>query len=265
MMEHIFDATRWVHIVIGFTGLVAFWVPIATRKGGRSHRRFGKVFEWAAYVVAGTALFNALGRLLDAVLRGAEHDANRAAFGFLVFLAYLGIVTLAAVRHAVRSVRAKDLRSLRTPGHVGLAGASILGSALVAGYALLVWSPVSIVLLVLSPAGALQGREMLRQIYRPPPERMAWFYAHMGNMIGAGIAFHTAFLVFGSRRLFDLGLSGPWSFVPWVLPALIGAPASAILERRYRRHFSDLPVADAGSGAAVREAPASDAGARASV
>jgi hypothetical protein len=80
---------------------------------------------------------------------------------------------------------------------------------------------------------------MLRQMLTPPTERMAWYYAHMGNMIGAGIAFHTAFLVFGSNRLFSYELPGLWRIVPWILPAAIGIPANRILESRYRAKFGE--------------------------
>ena len=38
---------------------------------------------------------------------------------------------------------------------------------------------------------------------------MAWWYEHMGSMLGGGIAFHTAFLVLGAGRLFGLRLDGP--------------------------------------------------------
>lgn len=239
-MDIIFDTTRWIHIAIGFTGLVAFWIPAAARKGGAVHVRAGRVFEWAAYIVAGTAVLNALGRLGLALARGARLEGNEAAFGFAIFLAYLGIVTLASTRHAVRAVRTKgDWEAMRTPAHTGLAALSILGSLVVLAYALAVWSEVSIVLLALSPIGIAGGWEMLSQVRDPPDERMSWFYVHMGNMIGAGIAFHTAFLVFGSARFIPFELPGLWRIVPWILPAAIGVPASRILETRYRRRFGE--------------------------
>ena len=62
-------------------------------------------------------------------------------------------------------------------------------------------------------------------------------------MIGAGIAFHTAFAVFGSSRLFDIGLTGWIAVIPWVLPAAIGIPATILWTRHYRRKFGELGVA----------------------
>ena len=239
-METVFDTIRWVHIGLGFTGLVAFWIPAFARKGGRTHVRVGRVFEWCAYFVAGSAVFNSLGRLLGAVLGGASLENNRESFGFLIFLAYLGLVTFATVRHAVRSVRfKKDFAGLRTPFHFALAVACTVGSLIVFLFAVLVWSNLSVVLLALSPIGVGQGVQMIRQMTRRPSVRMAWFYAHMGNMIGAGIAFHTAFAVFGLSRFITLELPGLWQIVPWVLPAAIGVPVNRILETRYRKKFGE--------------------------
>jgi len=238
-MESVFDGIRWAHIVIGFTGLAAFWFPVFARKGGQVHKKAGRVFEWAAYIVAGSAVFNALGRLVTALIGGATLAGNEDSFGFLVFLAYLGTVTFASVRHGVKAVRNKDFATLRTGPHMALAVASLIGSAVVIGYALLVWTDLSFVLLALSPIGLLQGRAMILQMTRPQSERMIWFYAHMGNMLGAGIAFHTAFAVFGSARIFQFELPGAWQIVPWVLPAAIGIPSNLILETKYRRKFNE--------------------------
>ena len=239
-METIFDGIRWIHIVVGFGGLVAFWIPAFSRKGGTTHVRVGRVFEWAAYIVAGSAIFNSVGRLVHALAAGASFDENRQVFGFLIFLAYIGIVTLAAVRHAARAVRLKgDFAAMKTPFHVGLACLSIAGSVVVLAYALFAWSAMSVVFLALSPIGIAQGGAMLSQMRSPPDERMGWFYVHMNNMIGAGIAFHTAFLVFGANRVIPLDLPGLWQVVPWVLPAAIGTPIQRVIEKRYRERFGE--------------------------
>ena len=49
---------------------------------------------------------------------------------------------------------------------------------------------------------------MLQMMRHPGTEHMGWFYSHMGSMIGGGIAFHTAFAVFGAQRLWDYSLEG---------------------------------------------------------
>jgi hypothetical protein len=69
---------------------------------------------------------------------------------------------------------------------------------------------------------------------------MAWWYKHMENMLGVGIGFHTAFLVFGMSRLFEVRLPTPWQLLPWLLPTAIGLPAIAIWKRYYQRKFGEL-------------------------
>jgi len=62
-----------------------------------------------------------------------------------------------------------------------------------------------------------------------------WKIEHLDAMIGCGIAFHTAFAVFGMNRFAAFDLPGVWQVVPWILPAAIGIPATSLLARHYRR------------------------------
>jgi hypothetical protein len=251
-METLIEFNRFAHIVIGVIGITAWWVPILTKKGGKRHVLFGKVFAFSAYFVGTTALAGVTMRLGQALWNGADVTANRSAFGFLIFLGYLGIVTIGITHQAVQVIRTRrDPDSIRTPLLKALAVGMLLGSAFVVAWALLMWSDTSVVLLALSPVGVLGGIGILKDMYRRPPEKMAWWYAQLGAMLGAGIAFHTAFLVFGSRVVLDLSILGPFNWVPWVLPALIGTIGGRYWETVYRRKFGDLPAkgAEASAGA----------------
>jgi xanthosine utilization system XapX-like protein len=115
----------------------------------------------------------------------------------------------------------------------------VAGSVVSLLYALLLWSSVSIVLLALGPIGLIVGRNVFNYVYRRPQEKMAWWYAHMGAMFGAGIAFHTAFLVFGSREVLDLSILGPFNWVPWVAPGIIGVFGGEYWKNMYRRRFQN--------------------------
>ncbi len=152
-------------------------------------------------------------------------------------------MVFATGRHGVRVLQTKKNHdALATPVHRALALAQMVGSLIVIGYAFVFWSGSSVVFLALSPIGLLGGTEMWRYMTRPPQFKMSWWYEHMGAMIGAGIGFHTAFAVFGASRLFDYSLSGPFAFLPWVLPAAIGVPATHMWTRYYMRKFKDLPA-----------------------
>lgn len=237
------ELLRHAHMGFGFVGLVAFWIPVFTRKGSLGHVRFGTVFLWCVYGIVASALFATSHEMIEAILSGHGPATDPAGFGFAVFLFYIALITLASGRHGYRVIETKnDAPAINTTAHRLLAYAAIAGSAVTIGYALLFWSGVSIIFLALGPVGLGIGSNMLRYMQEPAASKMGWWYEHMGAMLGAGVAFHTAFVVFGARRLFDYSsaLDG-LVWLPWVLPAAIGVPASMIWTRYYRRKFGDLP------------------------
>jgi hypothetical protein len=238
-MSDVSEILRLVHVAAGATGLVAFWIPVFSRKGARNHVRFGKVFVRAAYVVLGAAALALVLRVFDLQARSlAPADAPQA-YTMVVFLGYLTFVTFVIVRHGMSVLRHKGRpQALRTPSHVLLAWSCVAASAAVIVYALVVKPPSAILLYALSPIGISTGFGNLRYIRSAAPLPRAWLYEHLGAMLGAGIAFHTAFAVFGLTRLFDLGLDGWLAIVPWVAPTIIGVPAIALWTRHYRRKFN---------------------------
>jgi hypothetical protein len=166
------------------------------------------------------------------------------------FLVYLLLITFGPVHHGVRVLATRhDPPRLRTPVHTAINASMIVGAA--AMIVLGLWLRVP-AFMALSPIGFLAGGGHLAFARKPYPTRMAWWYEHMGAMLGGGIAFHTAFLVLGAGRLFGIQITGLSAVIPWVLPSIIGIPASAIWVRYYRRRFREdgsapLPTA-AGAG-----------------
>jgi hypothetical protein len=248
-MSFVYRAALILHIVAGVVGLVAFWTPALARKGGVTHRRVGRVFYWATAVVAATGLVMA-GALIIAPLAvhplAATASPERAAAAaariraFTPFLIYLLLITFTPVYHGARVLATRhDPSTLRTAFHTGLNVAMIAASAVMVVLAVVMRQPV---FGVMSIIGFLAGPGHLQFARRPYPTRMAWWYEHMGSMIGGGIAFHTAFLVLGLGRLTGLQITGAWAAVPWILPTLIGLPASVIWTRYYQRKFGELPV-----------------------
>lgn len=237
-MNTLLEIVIWGHVVAGFTGLAAFWVPVFARKGGPMHVRFGRIYAYCAYIVTLSAIATSIGRIAQYQQQGIAIADQPAAYGFAIFLGYLGITTFTSVHHAIRVVRTRRIPAqLRTPFHTSIAWISIIASLVVMAIAVAIWSPASIILLSLSPIGLLVGMGILNFMKRGAAEHMGWFYSHMGSMIGGGIAFHTAFAVFGAQRLFEYSLEGPLAVVPWILPALIGIPAIILARRYYQRRF----------------------------
>ncbi len=239
-MDLLNKAFLYAHITAGFIGLAAYWVPIFARKGAVNHRRFGKVFLFAGYVVVTAAILSIGTRAVRYALSDYTFEQLESFWGFAIFLGYLSLVTFIMLRFGTLVLREKkDPTRLASAANFALGYGAILGSVAVIAYALIVNPEVKIVLLALSPIGLLVGPQIVRYFKGRETSKRGWWYSHMGAMIGAGIAFHTAFLVFGATRLFDIGISGPFAFVPWVLPTLIGVPANMIWERHYRKKFGD--------------------------
>ena len=253
-MLHLYKLVLSLHIAAGLTGLAAFWTPAFARKGGTTHVQVGRVFYKATWVIALTGLAMAALVLLAplavhprAATLTAEQVAAAAARDRMsaLFLVYLVLITFAPVYHGVRVLETRGTpEKMRTPFHtaLGIAGIAAAGGMIV--LALVAREPV---FAALSPIGFLSGRGNLRFARQPYTSRMAWWYEHMGSMLGGGIAFHTAFLVIGAGRLLGTQLSGFTAVVPWILPSLVGIPATAIWVAYYRRRFNE----DGGSNTAT--------------
>jgi hypothetical protein len=243
-----------LHVMAGLIGLAAFWTPALARKGGVTHVRAGRIFYWCTCAIAGTGVLMAA-LLLAAPL--AVHPPRRAVSAERAamiareirlaapFLVYLVLITFAPVYHGVRVLATRRApEQLRTPFHTVLHLAAIAASF---GMVVLGLSTGRFVYAALSPIGFLIGLGDLGFARTPYPTPMTWWYEHMRSMIGGGVAFHTAFFVLGAGRLLGISLDGDWAVVPWLLPTIIGFPASAIWVRYYRRKFRE----DVGVGAMV--------------
>ena len=263
MAEMIREILVVLHVSTGFVGLAAFWIPAFARKGGRLHVAAGRVFSVCAYVVALSALGSASWALLHPTSwwgRGPVSlvDIPAGEIMVIAILGFLAIVVLGSVETGLRAMTTR-----RRPDEfagwrlrlVGLVQAAASLALLAFGLFHVVrtggvfWIPVA--LGAAGIAGYVQDRRFLA---KPRPTPMAWWYKHMEGMIGCGIGFHTAFLVFGWQRLFGSGLiEGTWWFLPWILPTAVGATALRVWTRYYQGKFGELPERTA-HGAPARAA-----------
>lgn len=244
-MDTIIVINRYLHIIVGFVGLIAWWVPALTVKGGTTHRRFGRIFILSAFVVGITAMLSAPLRMGTALAEGQDPMRVLQNGGFLVFLGYLGILTLNFAYFGLRVLRTRrQPETIATPLLAALTWTMMIWSVVAAVYALAFWSTASIIMLLLAPPGIMQGLEQRRYMAARPSVSKPWFYAHLDAMVGAGIAFHTAFLVFGSRAVINYDVLGPFGWVPWILPAIGGTMLANVWKKRYMEKFGDLPRAE---------------------
>ncbi len=240
MTDLFMRALLLTHVGVGAIGLAAFWVPVFTTKGSLAHKAYGRIFRNCAYVALGTAATALTLRTIAYLAAGETPTTLPARFGAIVFLAYLTLVSFVIVRHGVTVLKNKATPGrMNTPLNAWLARAAIAASVMLVAYALVLSPPNRILLYALSPIGLFSGLGILRYIGTPPGSPRQWLYEHLGAMIGGGIAFHTAFAVFGANRLFDIGLEGWIAVIPWIAPAAIGIPATVLWTRHYQRKFGE--------------------------
>jgi hypothetical protein len=231
---------RIAHIGVGALGLLVFWAPILLRKGGGAHRFAGRVYTWIDVVVLATAAVGAAYYLWTWWLRGLGPSEIPGQYAIMLLLAFLTLVSLALLLQGRGAVVARERPSrLRTPLHLGVHLLTLAASGGLALYAYHLAPPNALILYAGTVLGVLTAYDGLSYAAKASATPEQWVYHHLNGMIGTGVAFYTAFGVFGANRLIDISAAeaGWVSLLPWVLPAAIGVPATIWWKRRLTRGF----------------------------
>jgi uncharacterized membrane protein len=216
-----------VHIACGITAFVCAPVALATAKGSKTHRRWGKVYFWAMAGVAATAL------ILSFALP-------------IFFLAMVAVFSFYACFAAYRILYLKDLyKGGRPQVWDWLAALLTVASSFLlflmgflrpalmgVGVIQIAGRPVSIVSVVFGLIGVRLGLNSIFTFLKPPAAKMFWWFRHMQGMIGSYIAAMTAFSAVNLSHWF-----GPAWWV-WLWPTIVGVPSIAIWTAYYKRKFS---------------------------
>jgi uncharacterized membrane protein len=212
-----------IHIAAGAMAFVLAPVALMTAKGGKQHKRWGKVYVWAMGLVAATAV--------------------PMAFFFPVrFLALVAVFSFYFAFSAYRVLRLKGLvrGDSATPIDWIAGGVTFVTSALLAWlswfrpHSIEVLPVVGVVFGFVGMSGA--GGQLLSFVQKPT-EKMFWWYTHLGNMIGSYIAAWSAFSVVTLTRV----IGNHWYV--WLWPTMVGVPAIVITTAYYKRKFAPKRVA----------------------
>jgi len=218
----------WMHVLLGLhisCGVCAFVLaPLAlvTAKGGKAHRRCGKLYFWCMAAVACSALIMALWRPI-------------------LLLALIAIFSFYAAFGAYRVLGQKNLSGRQSPISALDWAAAILCFVASAALALFgaFWPELVQNLRIPSIVFGFVGmRVSIAAIWRfiqPPTDKKFWWYVHLQGMIGSYIAALTAFTVVTIGPL----LHGAWWL--WLVPISIGLPAIFATTAYYRWKFSAKP------------------------
>jgi uncharacterized membrane protein len=223
LMAPLFQSVLAIHIAAGAVALLFFWIPLVTKKGGRTHRRVGWVYVAAAATLAVTGLL-----LCVPLVTNGSPRRWRAG----MFLAYVSVLAGASAQFGVRALltqgRTGAWRSaidlvpplLLVAGGVGLAAFGIGHS--------------TVLYVLFAGLGVALGVAQLRFWRTPPVHGHEWFLAHMSGMGTSCITTVTAFVVVNAQHLglrtFDLRL--------WVGPIAVLAVGLTIWRRYYAKRFA---------------------------
>ena len=212
-----------VHIVCGVLAFVAMGVPLATQKGGRAHRRSGRVYVASMAGVVATALAICVLRLLEPT---ADHQG---AF----FLGLVGVLAGANTWYGVRVLKQKarqEPHRHRLDQGVAAVAVAVGGASTLFGLA--EGHPLFVAFGVLT---ASLGVGQLREMAAPWRDKTAWLVSHLSNMLAACIATTTAFLVVNQPRLPTEVADLVPPLVLWLAPTAVGSPLIVWWSRRVRR------------------------------
>lgn len=243
----------YIHVAVGFTSLILFWIPIASRKGSALHNKVGRWYANVMYVVAVTAMLMSVLVLYDPV--AAKHPQLQISAEELASLLYrerqialfllaIAFLVFANVRHGLLTLKSKtNHQIMRAPSHLLLN--AILG---VLGVSLIFVATGSFKILFYVFAGLCITASLgnLRYCLKTEVPRMEWLVAHLSSMIGAGIGSYTAFFVFGGNTYLREILSGQWMLVPWIAPGIIGGICIGYQSRKYRQKYQSKTKATTG-------------------
>jgi hypothetical protein len=221
-MEALLRPLLWIHVLAGMLALVVAPGAGLTVKGGRAHRRWGKVYFWLMAVVAATAIVLGL-------WRPATFLVLVAVFSF--YAAFTGYRVLGRKRpdRGERPTWLDWSAALLTLG-VSLA---LVGLGLAPPSPK--WAPRPTVAVVLGTVGVVLAARDLGRFRRPPGDPRAWWFHHMTGMLTSYVAAVTAFSVVN------------FAFLPttvrWLWPTFVGTVAIAAWVRYHRVRFAGRALA----------------------
>lgn len=226
-MELAFQLSRWLHIIAGFLALLVFWIPIVTKKGGKTHNRVGWLYVYAMTIVSISALHMGIYRIfLD-----PASDQDRIAFSW--FLIFISILSGASAWYGIRVLRFKrrqerhrNVWDLLFPILLAVSGVGISLYGFTIEFPLLQYFPL---------LGIFLGTTHLLYWLKAPRLKMHWIMEHIAGMLSCCIATITAFTVFGAPKLLDIKSV---SIIVWLMPSIIIVPILIGFANYYKRKYN---------------------------
>lgn len=216
---HLFEALIVLHVIAGTVGLVAFWGPIATRKGSQPHRKWGKAscygFVGAGALAIAMALLSLYGPE-ERIPSVTNRELFAGLFGWMML--YLGLLTLGFADYGLAVVRhRRDRKALRAPRYQIVIVAVVLSALWCGWFGFEVGHPLMPLV-----AGVGLVAMALQQVFvwrNGDVHPRSYVGEHFRALIGMGISAYTAFLSVGLIRLLPDQVFNP---LIWAGPSTVG-------------------------------------------
>ncbi|MDJ0614321.1 MAG: hypothetical protein QNJ29_11650 [Rhizobiaceae bacterium] len=227
----------WCHIVSGAIGLVAFWVPIASTKGGTMHVRVGKIFTYCMLITGFVAIGISTTTLIAPV---ATHPAPelkgdaaliRGIFGWM--MQYLAILTINLAWFGWLAAKNKrdhsanlEWRNVILQVFLTITAINCLLQGVIIGQGLMI---------AISFVGFATVATNVWFLMKKKPGVFEWQLEHVKALVGAGISVYTAFLAFGAVRLMPSVALNP---MLWAIPLTTGIGLIVYHQQKVKRRYT---------------------------
>jgi len=192
-MKLFYEIALVIHIISGFSALVAGLLAIISKKGKNLHLKTGSAFYYSMLLVAVTSVS-------ISILKSN------------MFLLHIGIFSFFMVYSGHQSIKNKSLK----PGLIDW----VVFIIAVVNSAFMIYS-LQVILIVFGGIGLSLAitdlRIFISVLQKKEIAKNQWLLRHIGMMLGSYIATFTAFLVV-SLNAFSYG------WVVWLMPTIIGTP-----------------------------------------
>lgn len=215
---HLFEILVILHVIFGATGLIAFWVPIAARKGAAAHRKWGRIASYGFIGAGVLAIIMALFSLYGSEERW-PNITDRVLFDGLFgwMMLYLGLLTLGFADYGLATVKHRSNRAaLRAPRYQIVFVLVILAALQCGVYGYAIGEPL---MMLVAFIGIVAMATQLLAIWRKDMPRGAYVGEHFRALLGMGISAYTAFLSVGLIRLIPEQVFNP---LIWAGPSIMG-------------------------------------------
>ena len=215
---HLFETIVVLHVVAGAIGLISFWIPVSTHKGGGRHRKWGRVacraFMGAGALAITMALLSLYGpeqrlpMIKDRVLFNGL-------FGWMML--YLGMLTIGFAHYGLAVVAYRMERAaLRGWRHQAVFAAVVVLALNCGFYGLNTGQPL---MALVALVGLVAVATQLVYVWRHEVAAGSHVAEHFRSLLGMGISAYTAFLSVGMIRLVPDHVFNP---LVWAVPSIVG-------------------------------------------